>query len=154
MHAALNSVSASRCSLLAATKTMVHNGRIQPIQQLFYDAAIAKANVPFGDLYGVFPDGTPPSDVYDTLEAACGGLADRADAIYEALLAKRSTGRPGVGFFDQFRNVHPREYDVVTRRNPGNPQKHVGDLSAEEEKQIVDIERPRVYRHAPLRSRP
>lgn len=121
---------------------MIIHDRVFAVQGLLHAAAAGRRTISFPQLFGEFGENVAPNDVYDTLEAACVKLADWKVAIYSVLLAKADTRLPGDGFFDIFRLHREDDYDRIA----GNT--HVHALNHEQRREMVGIERPRVYAHA------
>ena len=119
---------------------MILISRIGPVAQLLLDAALSESAVSFKNFHDLFDVYAKDNDKYDTLEAA-----DRAlgrSPIYSALLSKASTGCPGSGFFDIFRNVRPDEYRELAG------ECIVQYLTLDQMQSITWQERQRVYEHA------
>lgn len=118
---------------------------ISPVARLLADAARNRQTITFPQFNNVFvtPHGViSQSDKYDTLEATCEALCHSTSAIYSALLAKKTTGCPGDGFYDIFKNKRSADY----KRLAGS--KSTLALSVSELKAIVHEERQKVYADA------
>lgn len=120
---------------------MIIQNRVTAVRDLLQAAAAGRRTVSFPQLFEKFQKGVQVNDVWDTLEAASADLADPREAIYSALLAKASTGLPGEGFFDTFRLHREEDY----KRIAGDL--HLRALTDEQLREMVGIERPRVYAH-------
>jgi hypothetical protein len=121
---------------------MILSEYVLSVKTLIRHAAELRKSVLFSELHSKFPERTPPANVYDTLEAACAELALWSEAIYSVVLAKKSTGLPGDGFFDIFRNHQSEEYKAIA-----------GDigplhLTQDQREKMVALEKSRVYAHA------
>lgn len=128
--------------LLTEKVIMVRQEYVSRVQNLINQAAKSKGTVSFVDLFAVFPEKTPLDDVYDTLEAASANLARWGDAIYSVVMAKKSTGLPGDGFFDIYR-IHRRDgYKAICNGSSSL------NLTESQKKEMVDLEKARVYDHA------
>ena len=126
---------------------MIIADQIPSVMTLLATAAATKRTVSFSELFSHFQKGTPQSDVYDTLEAACAEIANWDVAIYSVLMAKKATGLPGDGFFDIFRVHREREYRGIA----GNA--HIVALTPEQRKEMVKREKVRVHAHVILLER-
>lgn len=107
-------------------------------------AARRRSSIMYSSIYDIFDQETPRNDVWYTFEEACRRIAPNNIAIYGALLAEKSTGLPGTGFYEIFRNVRHDEYLRITNEN--NPQ--ANRLKLEERREIAQLERERVHQHA------
>jgi hypothetical protein len=121
---------------------MILSKCIPPVKELIRRAAELRRPVPFPDLYALFPKGTPPQNVYTTLEAACEELSPWSEAIYSVVLAKKDTGLPGDGFFNMFLLHRSEEYKAIA----GDTS--TLDLTLDQREKMVALEKPRVYAHA------
>jgi hypothetical protein len=119
---------------------MILISRISSVAQLLLDAALSEGTVSFKTFHGLFDVHAKDNDKYDTLEAS-----DRAlgrSPIYSALLSKSSTGCPGSGFFDIFKNMHPEAYRDIAGETI------IQYLTPDQMQAITWQERQRVYEHA------
>lgn len=121
---------------------MVRKECVARVQNLIHQAAKSKGTVSFKDLFACFPENIPQDDVYDTLEKACANLGSWTDAIYSVVMTKKTTGLPGDGFFDIFRLHRREEYLSICGGVPSLT------LTDAQKKQMVDLEKTRVYEHA------
>jgi hypothetical protein len=115
---------------------------VASVETLIREAAEFQKTASFSALHARFPEGTPAQHVYDTLEAACAQLAPWTEAIYSVVLAKKETDLPGDGFFDIFRIHREAEYTDIGGKGT------TLSLSPDQKKQMVALERSRVYAHA------
>ena len=113
-----------------------------PVSTLIFKAVETRTSVLYSALFAIFPDDTPPADVYDTLEAVCTELADPRQAIYTVVVTKKATGLPGDGFFDMFRTFRHDEYVNIAGRSS------TLELTNDQKHQIVALEQLRVYADA------
>lgn len=118
--------------------------RIKPITQVLRSAAINNGTIGYAKIYSMFPKDTHQNAIWNTFEAACEILAHNNDAIYGALLSKKNSGLPELGFFDIYRNTRRLEYLSIVDVNSNS----IHDLSEDEQRLIVETERARVYDHA------
>jgi hypothetical protein len=119
---------------------MILISRISSVAQLLLDAALSEGTISFKIFHGLFDVHANDNDKYDTLEAS-----DRAlcrSPIYSALLSKASTGCPGSGFFDIFKNTRPDAYREIAG------ECIVQYLTLDQMQAITWQERQRVYEHA------
>lgn len=121
---------------------MILKNSLPDVKALLAGAGRSGTTVSYRQLHALFDEVSDSVDVYDTLEAACRELADRQDAIYEAVLIKKQTNLPGDGFFDVYQNNRFEEYRQIAG------QTSVQDLSEDLKTEIVLRERKRVYNHA------
>ena len=121
---------------------MILDSYISAVKALLKEAAESNGLVSFSDLHKLFLPGTPASNVYDTLEAACGELAPFSEAIYSVLLAKKQSGLPGDGFFDMFRIHRDSEFKKIAGDSS------IPSLTEDLRRQMTKAERSRVYVHA------
>lgn len=122
---------------------MVIEEKMEAVMALLKMTAQKKIVCSFSPLHNIFDEGTPSSDVYDTLEEASLTLAPSEVAIYSALMAKNGTLLPGSGFFDIFKNKRDAEYNLLAGRST-----HPADLNNQQMQAISQLERSRVYTHA------
>ena len=123
----------------------VHRNKIPAIVSLLVDAAQRHGTVDYPSIYGLFDKVSTKNeqaDVWFTFEAACAEICSTEEAIYGALMAVKKTGLPLAGFFSNFIG----ERGDVYRRIAGDT--HPTKLSSEQENEIVEFERARVYAHA------
>ena len=121
----------------------VHYEYVNSLKELFTRKAKVRHTISFSELFSLFDEKVKKPDIYQTMEFGCGEIAPREIAIYEALLAKKSDGLPGSGFFDIFRNRRSEDYRKIAPAMP-----YPNRLSLEEQQAITLIERERVYEHA------
>lgn len=124
--------------------------KIGKIKTILLTAAKMRDVVSYSTIYRVF-DGffekeavTNHAVIWHTFEHACGELATPKSAIYGALLSKKDTGLPSVGFFDVFRSIRRNEYDTIT----GGKGIESNRIPLDKMHEIVNVERLRVYEHA------
>jgi hypothetical protein len=115
---------------------------ISPVAKLLAGAAKTNTTVSFNNFHNVFPNTVADSDKYDTLEAASITLCHPITAIYSALLSKKQTNCPGMGFYDIFKNIRPADYQQLAN------QTLVQDLTSQQQLAIATNERNRIYQHA------
>jgi hypothetical protein len=118
--------------------------RIQRIADGLKEAAKSRRTVSFPELFAWSELGTkePKHAAFQAMEEAAAILGDRAQVAYDALMAKRDDNLPGSGFFDAFKNNRAAEYEHLFG------DLHPVDLSEEQKRQFVELERERVYDHA------
>ncbi|MFJ2994942.1 hypothetical protein [Pandoraea sp. NPDC087047] len=116
--------------------------RVRDVRDMVDGAARRRGTVTFKQLFSVFPEHTPASDVYDTLEKACLELGPPSEVIYSAVLAKKGDGLPGDGFFDMFMTHRPEEYRQIAAETK------TLELTDEQRLKITNMERERIYAHA------
>lgn len=122
---------------------MVVDDRVLDVMSALQRAGREKTTLSFGGLHALFGEAPELNDVYDTLERASGNLADLKDAIPSALLAKRSDGLPGNGFFEIFKLHRSADYN-----NIAGAQTPVPMLTQTQKEQMTTMERSRVYAYA------
>jgi hypothetical protein len=116
--------------------------KVNDTRELLETAARRETTVSFPQLFSLFSEDDKPSDVYNTLEAACVEICDWKTAIYSVLLAKKDSGLPGDGFFDIFRNHRADSYWEISGGM------HVAGLDPLQRRKMTELERRRVYLHA------
>jgi hypothetical protein len=124
---------------------MVISEKVPVIKRLLISTAKRKGTASYPDVFRLFPNDIDKPSIFWTLEAACKEVCPRDIALYDSLMAKKGTGMPGDGFFDVFRNMRRREYSRIS-----NGEERIVYLTDEQKKEIVLLERRRVYDHASL----
>lgn len=106
--------------------------------------ALRRSAIRYSAIYKFFPSGTSNVDVWNAFEEVCNRIAKPEDAIYGALMAKKSSLLPGAGFFDAFRNTRRKAFFSVTNNNG----LQANQLTNAQKEIITKMERERVHRHA------
>ncbi|HDZ9145577.1 hypothetical protein [Vibrio cholerae] len=130
----------------------VIESKVPEIKNILANAAQKRSTVSYQTIYRVFDDlfdkqtATSHAAIWNTFECACNEIVSSEIAIYGALLSKKNTGLPDVGFFDVFRTIRREEYDLITENN----RILANRLSEAQMRDIVNVERQRVYAHADI----
>lgn len=117
--------------------------RIQRITNGLREAALNRGMVSFPSLYSwaKLQENEPKHTAYAAMEEAAGILGDRSQVAYDSLMAKKENDLPGNGFFEAFKTNRAEEYEKLFGHC------HPLDLSVEQKRHLVEIERERVYDH-------
>ena len=120
---------------------MILQEKLPVVVSLIRIAVKNRSTFNFKDFHKIFEKSVSDRDRYDTLDAASNSFSHPREAIYSSVMARPSTGLPGVGFFETFKIYHNDDYLSIAGDT------HPTKLSEPQQSQMALPERERVYNH-------